>query len=145
MTSAARRASWASSRVQQPRAPDRYDEGLRERARWMPVTSCPASAARAAATAESTPPDMAAMTRTSAHHRVAGRARPVDARADRGDQGVDVGVGARVAEGEAQRAERVLLGQSHRHQHVRRLGDAGRAGRPGGALDAARVEELEYR
>src|SRR6188472_4725415 len=118
MTSAARRASWASSRVQQPRAPERYDAGLRERARWMPVTSCPASTARAAATAESTPPDMAAMTRTSAHHRVTRRAGPVDARADRGDQGADVGVRAGVAEREAQRAERVLLGETHRHQHV---------------------------
>ena len=62
MTSAARRASLASSIVQQPRAPERYDAGLRDSARWMPVTSWPASAARAAATAESTPPDMAATT-----------------------------------------------------------------------------------
>src|SRR6476661_4684104 len=60
ITSAARRASLASSRVQQPRAPERYDAGLRDRARWMPVTSWPSSAARAAATAESTPPDIAA-------------------------------------------------------------------------------------
>ena len=65
MTSAARRASLASSIVQQPRAPERYDCGLRDRARWMPVTSCPASAARAAATAESTPPDIAASTFTT--------------------------------------------------------------------------------
>ena len=62
ITSAARRASLASSIVQQPRAPERYDAGLRESARWMPVTSWPASCARAAATAESTPPDMAATT-----------------------------------------------------------------------------------
>src|SRR5215468_12735933 len=64
MTSAARRASRASSSVQQPRAPDRYVCGLRANARCTPVTSCPASAARAAATAESTPPDMAASTLT---------------------------------------------------------------------------------
>src|SRR5213595_3555747 len=63
ITSAARRASLASSSVQHPRAPERYDAGLRESARWTPVTSWPASAARAAATAESTPPDMAASTR----------------------------------------------------------------------------------
>src|SRR5262249_30509489 len=63
ITSAARLASLASSSVQQPRAPDRYDCGLRDSARWTPVTSCPASAARAAATAESTPPDIAASTR----------------------------------------------------------------------------------
>src|SRR5690606_5809508 len=63
ITSAARRASLESSRVQHPRAPVRYDRGLLDRAMWTPVTSCPASAARAAATAESTPPDMAASTR----------------------------------------------------------------------------------
>src|SRR5215207_1318619 len=114
ITSAARRASWASSSVQQPRAPERYDAGLRESARWMPVTSWPASTARAAATAESTPPDMAATTlsgatRTSAHHGVAGRASAVDTGTDGRDEGVDVGIRARVAEGEAQRAERVRL------------------------------------
>src|SRR6186713_1400053 len=62
MTSAARRASLLSSMVQHPRAPERYDAGLRLRARCTPVTSCPASTARAAATAESTPPDIAART-----------------------------------------------------------------------------------
>src|SRR5580658_10079815 len=61
ITSAARRASRASSSVQQPRAPVRYELGLRDRARWTPVTSCPASTALAAA--ESTPPDIAASTR----------------------------------------------------------------------------------
>src|SRR6202050_3596195 len=64
ITSDARRASRASSRVQQPRAPVRYDWGLPESARCTPVTSWPASAARAAATAESTPPDIAASTRS---------------------------------------------------------------------------------
>ena len=62
MTSAARRASLASSSVQQPRAPVRYDCGFCDSARWTPVTSCPASTARAAAIAESTPPHMAAST-----------------------------------------------------------------------------------
>src|SRR5258706_8486227 len=64
ITSAARLASRASSSVQQPRAPVRYERGFLDRARWTPVTSWPASAARAAATAESTPPDMAASTRS---------------------------------------------------------------------------------
>ncbi|GGS10282.1 hypothetical protein GCM10010252_56760 [Streptomyces aureoverticillatus] len=50
--------------VQHPRAPVRNDCGFAESARCTPVTSCPASAARAAATAESTPPDMAARTRS---------------------------------------------------------------------------------
>ena len=61
MTSAARRASCESSMVQQPRAPLRYFCGLDESARCTPMTSWPASTARAAATAESTPPLMAAI------------------------------------------------------------------------------------
>src|SRR5258708_2572083 len=64
ITSAARLASRASSSVQQPRAPVRSERGFLDRARWTPVTSWPASAARAAATAESTPPDIAASTRS---------------------------------------------------------------------------------
>src|ERR1700689_2589754 len=63
ITSAARRASRASSSVQHPRAPVRYELGLRDKARCTPVTSWPACAALAAATAESTPPDIAASTR----------------------------------------------------------------------------------
>ena len=61
MTSAARRASCESSMVQHPRAPERYFCGLDESAKCTPMTSCPASTARAAATAESTPPLMAAI------------------------------------------------------------------------------------
>ena len=49
---------------QQPRDPVRVWARLRVRAMWTPTTSCPASTARAAATAESTPPDRAARTRT---------------------------------------------------------------------------------
>src|SRR5690554_1122171 len=63
-TSAARRASPASSIEQQPREPVRNWSRLRESAMWTPTTSCPASTARAAATAESTPPERAARTRT---------------------------------------------------------------------------------
>src|SRR5660397_146162 len=63
--SAARRASLLSSTEQQPREPERYSSRLRLSAMWTPVTSCPASTARAAATAESTPPDMAARTLTA--------------------------------------------------------------------------------
>ena len=65
MMSAARRASWESSIVQQPRAPERYFCGFEESAKCTPMTSWPASATRAAATAESTPPDIAAMIFTS--------------------------------------------------------------------------------
>src|SRR5215210_7978568 len=104
ITSAARLASLASSIVQQPRAPVRYEAGLRESARWMPVTSWPASTARAAATAESTPPDMAAMIliRSSRRSPGPGRAGPLHDRADGLDEGVDVGGGGGVPEREAQ-------------------------------------------
>src|SRR6478735_891233 len=124
ITSAARRASLASSIVQQPRAPERYDAGLRESARWMPVTSCPASTARAAATAESTPPDMAATTLMRSPPR---GPRAADDRRDRLDDRVDVGGGGRVAEREAQRVACLCLVAAHREQHVGRLRHAGRA------------------
>src|SRR6478672_10250651 len=130
MTSAARRASLLSSIVQQPRAPERYDAGLRDRARWIPVTSWPASAARAAATAESTPPDMAA--RTFMERSPARGPGPLDDGTDRLDEGVDVGLGGGGAEREAQRVPRRLGGAPHREQDVGGLGDAGRAGRPRG-------------
>src|SRR5215203_695658 len=63
--SAARRASCASSAEQQPRAPERNDCGFFDSAKCTPTTSWPASTARAAATAESTPPDIAAKTFTA--------------------------------------------------------------------------------
>src|SRR6478672_11062480 len=70
--SQARQASRESSIVQQPRLPVRRVPGIRDSARWTPTTSCPASTARAAATAESTPPLMAARTRILAFSRVRG-------------------------------------------------------------------------
>src|SRR3954447_4061573 len=141
ITSAARRASLASSIVQQPRAPERYDAGLRESARWMPVTSWPASCARAAATAESTPPDMAATTLTrgprSARNEMSTRrgcaslrASPpgaLDGGADGLGERVDVGRGGGAAEGEAQGVAGALHVAAHGQQHVGRLGHAGRA------------------
>src|SRR5262245_12315641 len=129
MTSAARRASLASSSVQQPRAPVRNDAGLLDSARCTPTTSCPASAARAAATAESTPPDIAASTRrgrfwllisvyegsrrrwSDVSGSVINRLGPVlqtrptgtlDHWSDRVDQGIDVGLGRGMPEGEAE-------------------------------------------
>lgn len=59
---AARWASIESSIVQQPLEPVRSVPGIRDRARCTPTTSWPASTALAAATAESTPPDIAAKT-----------------------------------------------------------------------------------
>ena len=64
MMLAARCASIESSMVQHPRLPVRSVPGIRLRARCTPTTSWPASTARAAATAESTPPLMAARTFT---------------------------------------------------------------------------------
>src|SRR5436190_4044678 len=113
MTSAARRASRASSSVQQPRAPVRNDWGLLDSARWIPVTSCPASAARAAATAESTPPDIAARTFTGSP---AGGPGPLDDRTDRLDDGVHVRRGRGVPEREPQRVPGGLLVAAHREQ-----------------------------
>src|SRR6266511_4021156 len=109
-TSAARRASRASSSVQQPRAPLRYVFGLRASARWPPVTSYPASTARTAATAESTPPDIAASTLTGSSLARAARAGRDGARAagplhggrQGGGERLDVGHRAGVPQREAQ-------------------------------------------
>ena len=68
---------------------------------------------------------------------------PLDHRADRLDDGVDVGLGGRVPEREPQRPAGQRLGHAHRQQHVARLRDAGRAGRPGRALDAAGVQQQQ--
>src|SRR4051794_3111996 len=121
-TSAARRASWASSSVQQPRAPCRSVAGAADSARCTPVTSYPASTARAAATAESTPPLMAARTLIRGPRGIverqrsdfvgcasrrrdrgqAGLAGPLRGGADGGDGGADVLAGRGRAEGEPQ-------------------------------------------
>ena len=87
--------------VQQPRADSRRVAAERDRARCTPTTSWPASSMRAAATAESTPPDMAATTRISAGQ-LRGPSRPLDDRGQGGEEGVDVGLGRRVAEGQPQ-------------------------------------------
>src|SRR6266536_3192952 len=154
ITSAARRASLASSSVQQPRAPVRYERGFMDSARWTPVTSWPASAALAAATAESTPPDMAASTRSRViAYRVFGRpasrvqgavhqAAGLTARVlvaggaagalhhlvDGGAEGVHVLLGGGVAEREPQRTAGPGIIRAHRQQHVAWLRDARRAG-----------------
>jgi hypothetical protein len=70
--------------------------------------------------------------------------RGLDGRADRLDEGVDV-LGGGVAQREAQRATRLLVGAAHRQQHVGGLRHAGRAGRAGGALDALGVEQHQQR
>src|SRR3954469_6187082 len=111
--SAARRASCESSIVQQPRDPVRKVPGLADSARCTPTTSCPASTARAAATAESTPPLIAAKTRIAlhllllsllAHSGESGLPCACDDSADLGCNRLDVGGGGRVAEREPERA-----------------------------------------
>src|SRR5215472_6670972 len=126
ITSAARRASRASSSVQQPRAPLRYELGFRDSARCTPVTSCPASAARAAATAESTPPDIAASTRSLVitvriNRSAGGPARPLNYLADDGAERVHIGLLRGVPEREPQRASSPRLIRAHRQQNVARL------------------------
>src|SRR5947209_11997236 len=137
MTSAARRASRASSSEQQPRAPSRNDAGDGDNARCTAVTSYPASTARAAATAESTPPDRAASTFIDATDptSLTGGAGAVDHGGQRLDHRVDVSLGRGVAKGEAQRAAGPGLVVPHRQQDVGRAGDTGRARRPRGAFD----------
>src|ERR1019366_1460406 len=119
MTSAARRASRASSSVQQPRAPVRYDDS----ARWPPAPPSPPSPRGAAAVAESTPPDIAASTRrpligqkptrrqpplpacgAAAGLAGGGAAGAGYGFADHQGQGVHVAGGGGVAQGETQRA-----------------------------------------
>src|SRR5690606_12932557 len=103
--SAARRASRESSIVQHPRAPVRNVPGLADNARCTPVTSCPASTARAAATAESTPPLIAASTRIGsclllllAHAGESGLTCAVDDAPEFAGEGVDVVARGRVAQ-----------------------------------------------
>src|SRR3954447_17284655 len=112
-TSAARRASEASSREQQPREPVRSAAEVCDSARCTPTTSCPAATARAAATAESTPPLMAARTLICAALSSAfphpppvrrpGPPGPLDDRTDHRGHRLDVVGGGGVPEGEAQR------------------------------------------
>src|SRR3569833_3598626 len=110
--SAARRAPCESSIVQQPREPVRNVPGLADSARCTPTTSCPASTARAAATAESTPPLIAAKTRIALHLLLlgllahSGQACLPGARDDSADLGgdrLDVCGSGCVTEGETER------------------------------------------
>ena len=88
----ARRASWASSTDAAAARAVPQRRRCADSARWTPVTSWPASTARAAATAESTPPLIAASTlirRSSGSwqdRRQTGSAGPLDDRPDRLDR-----------------------------------------------------------
>src|SRR3954447_20213719 len=127
-TSAARRASEASSREQQPRELVRSAAEVCDNARCTPTTSCPAATARAAATAESTPPLIAARTlicaasssafRHPSALRLSGPPGPLDDGTDHRGHRLDVVRGGGVPEGEAQRPPRLRLVRAHRDQHV---------------------------
>src|SRR5660398_308593 len=81
---------------QQPRDPLRCCARDRESALWTPTTSCPASTARAAATAESTPPDSAARTfmfPPQGRSPAVGEPCPADHGADRVGERRDIGAG----------------------------------------------------
>src|SRR5213075_2973175 len=73
------------------------------------------------------------------------RAEALDEARERGARAIDaLGVDA-LADGEADRARRALLGEAHRLQHGARLGRADRAGAPGRDRDALEVEVDEQR
>src|SRR6185312_9736917 len=132
------------------------------------MTSCPSSARSAAATDESTPPDIATTmrmcsildqprrledTKTSlyknascfrgfvASHDLAGETAQLldQARQDPRDE-VNLGLGGESAEAESQRVLRSMRRQPHRLQHVRRFERPRRAGRASRHRDAFQVE-----
>ena len=148
-TSAARRASAASSREQQPREPVRSAAGVSRQRQVHPDDVVPGvDGPRGGHRGVD-----AAAHRGQNSHRPAPRQRiglrlprppgPVDDRPDHRGHRVDVVRGGGVPEREAQRAARRRLVRTHRQQHVAGLRHPGRAGRAGGALDAVRVEQHE--
>src|ERR1017187_1824997 len=93
---ATRRASSTSATEQQPES-DCPPQSLSV----APTTSCPRSTRRAAATEESTPPDMATNTRTGpvCHPFSGGMSQGGDHARDGGQGALDVRLGGVVAEG----------------------------------------------
>ncbi len=74
-----------------------------------------------------------------------GLARPLDRRGQHRQRGIDVGLGAGVAQRQPQRAARAGRVGAHREQHMRRLGDTGGARRARRALDALGVQQHQQR
>src|SRR6478752_5003677 len=145
-TSATRRASPASSMVQHPRALSRSVAAFWLSARCTPTTSCPASTIRAAATAESTPPLIAATTLIDRSPAPAGRAAGAfDGGWQGGQHRLHVLRRRGVAEGQPQGTARLLLRDAHGQQHVAGLRDARLARRTGRALDPGGVEQVQQR
>src|SRR6478735_139610 len=130
--------------VQHPRALSRRVAAFWLSARCTPTTSCPASTMRAAATAESTPPLIAATTFILRSPAPAGRAASaLDGGRQGGQHRVHVLLGRGVPEGEPQRTERLVLRDAHSQQDVPGLRDVTLAGRPDLALYPRRVQEVE--
>src|ERR1700733_1130206 len=126
---ATRRASSTSATEQDPES-----EAPPHSLSVAPGTSWPCSTRRAAATEESTPPDIATRTRMDpVCHR--GSAAPAQRSDDRGhhvEGAVDFCVGGRVPEREADRTGGQPGCDAHRGQHVARLERAAGTGRPAG-------------
>src|SRR4029434_3770591 len=90
-----------------------------------PMTSWPCSASRAAATDESTPPDIAttilidrvirSLLFPAAYRGQASQF--LDKRRQRFDHAIDVGLGIRGAEAESDRSQRARVREAHRLQH----------------------------
>ena len=67
-----------------------------------------------------------------------------DRRRDERDGPLDLLVGGRSSQRQAQRAACLVVGKAHRGEHVAGLARAGRAGRAGGAAQAVQVERRDH-
>src|SRR5664280_1654324 len=164
--SATRRASPASSTVQHPRALSRRVAGFLASARWTPTTSCPASSIRAAATAESTPPLIAAtpllssaplpglgvgppVSRRPAERtrlpRAGGRSRMVHDAGQLGQEALDVAGCGGVPEGDPQTGTGRGFTESEGEDDMARPLDPGLARRARRDADAHLVEPEDQR
>src|SRR5581483_4020539 len=151
MAAAARRASCRSSSVQQlPKrmSPSRWSYSCID----TPITSWPWSASMAAATDESTPPDMATtilivLLYDFRPRGFAGRhlPEPFDDGGEDRDDVIDLLLCIGRAQAEADGVLRPVQRESHRLEHVRRLQRAGRAGGPGRYGDTFEVQGDQQR
>src|SRR5471032_3311828 len=101
------------------------------------MTSWPSSASSAAATDESTPPDIATTILATSHRLPREPSQFFDERGQHADDAIDFLDRREQSEAEAQRALDAIRGKPHRAQHVRRLERArgtGRSGRDGDAV-----------
>src|SRR5580658_4738164 len=142
---ATRRASSTSDTEQQPES-----DGPPQSLSVAPTTSCPDSTSNAAATDESTPPDMATSTRTIAVCHPASGRRPERLAAQarhRGGNGLerrgDIVFGGRMPQGEPHGAAGLRTSHPHGQQHVTRLDGTAGTGRTGRRADPRLIQEHE--